>query len=751
LHGAALVSRGGGMQTRNLWGRADVQDFGIVLRKPSGIFVPGEVVEGQVILTTSQPIVCRGLRVLLQHKAAVHWCVPSERSRAVTRALATSDSRRRAISSRHVGEGDNRTDYDGQRFYARERRTVWGVVFKTEVIDNAGANCVFGSANAPTEGSLDIPLARTAGSWLALSVLDYDWGKKDDELGECLVDVDALLAQNGAPVTLNLYRNKGLMMKSYEPALGKGGVPSQVVISAVPSNSHSVSAWKTGARSVLLRVHAALNLRSADMVGKNDVYCQAWEVEKSDAAQWPSAPLPRAPASAALPACRQQAFPFSFRLPANLPSSCENIGGAGRLFDWAYVRCSLYAYLDIAWRKDPSARRLITIVQPTPASLPRLLTPLAACASRMVFSTRCSCCCECCLACCGPTLCEDKSSPLGVVSLSVALNRSAFAPGEMMPLLARFSNETPAPLILRVEFVRTWQLTAWGGAQRRASSDWGLGGRKWTALEVAVPPGTRDMTTILPAITPLLPPDYHGIQLDDQAYARAMLPRSEQLNVSWNRPEPLLWATHLRITMDVPRTPFDVVVNLPIFIAALPVGPQTLLPPPQSIALGVPVDPAQRNGLHGAPPAQQPRPSAQPKDGEEFVCKVTAAQYGRIGDRPPMTASEEPVMARHPQEDLNTDVSTLTYSPAYFVAPPPAGERRMVPSPFAPTSPPVDVTALPPGSMATCPYTQNQFSVPFPTLNALPPPVAAAISASSPAAARESFGMEQPGARNLYS
>jgi hypothetical protein len=707
------------MQTRN-WGRADVQDFSILLRKHSGIFVPGELVEGSVLVTTSQPIVCRGLRVLLQHKAAVHW---------------------------HSGEGDNRTDFDGQRFYARERRTIWASVYKTEIIDNAGANCVFGSSNAPTEGHLDIPLSQMSGSWLALSVLDYDWGKKDDELGEVLIDVDALLAQNGAPVTLNLHRNKGVVRKSYEPALGKGGVPSQVVVSAVPSSSHAVGAWKTGARSVLLRVHAALSLRSADLMSRNDVYCQAWEVAQADVSQWPSAPLPRAPTSAALPVCRQQTFPFSFRLPANLPSSCENIGGGGMLFDWAFVRCSLYAYLDIAWRMDPSARRLITIVQPTPASLPRLLSPLAACASRMIYATKCPCCCECCLACCGPRLCENKASPLGVVSLSVALNRSAFAPGEVVPLLARFSNETQSPLILRVEFVRTWQLTAWGGAQRRVSSDWGLGGQKWRALEVAVPPGTRDWTTIFPLLTPLLPPDYHGIQLDEQAYARATLPRAEQLNVSWNRPEPLLWATQLRVTMDVPRTPFDVSVQLPIFIAALPLGSQMLLPAPQSIALGDPANLTQRGKGSMAPPAQQPPPRAQPSNGSEFVCKIDSSQYGLIGDRPPLMASEEAVMARHPQEDLHTVVSTCTYSPAYFVAPPPAGETRLVPSPYAPPgSPLVNVTGLPPGSAVTCPVTEKQFCVPFPTVSALPPSITIPPSAPAPAAARESFGVE-PGWR----
>jgi hypothetical protein len=136
-------------EARDCWG-SGVTNFQIQLANGKSVYVPGERVEGRLLLSTAAPIACRGLRCHLQHKSVVHW---------------------------HVGSGDNRTDYHGSQLYAQEERTVWGNSFTTAVVPDAGANVVFGSPSAPRGGHVDVPLSRLVGSYLALRVLDYDWGR----------------------------------------------------------------------------------------------------------------------------------------------------------------------------------------------------------------------------------------------------------------------------------------------------------------------------------------------------------------------------------------------------------------------------------------------------------------------------------------------------------------------------------------------------------------------------------------------
>jgi hypothetical protein len=137
--------------------------------------------------------------------------------------------------------------------------------------------------------------------------------------------VDALLAAGGARATLPLFRKQGLVHGVYKPQLGVGGAPSTVIVSAVMSDvrddDQPDAAWRQGIRRVCIRIHAALNLRSADLVGRNDVYCQLYEVEPTQGA------LPDPPKSALMPVANELVVPFSFTLPVNCPSSLERIPG----------------------------------------------------------------------------------------------------------------------------------------------------------------------------------------------------------------------------------------------------------------------------------------------------------------------------------------------------------------------------------------------------------------------------------------
>lgn len=65
--------------------------------------------------------------------------------------------------------------------------------------------------------------------------MDYDWGKKDDNLGETIIDVDQLLAAGGRPVVLPLFRKQGLLGRGAYAQQMLRGMPSAVAVSATAS------------------------------------------------------------------------------------------------------------------------------------------------------------------------------------------------------------------------------------------------------------------------------------------------------------------------------------------------------------------------------------------------------------------------------------------------------------------------------------------------------------------------------------
>jgi hypothetical protein len=284
-------------KNKRCWG-SHVTDFRIELAKY--VYVPGEAVHGTLHLSTDAPVECRGLHIRLEHKSEIHW---------------------------HSGEGDKRKDYHAEQVrpqpraaqlaalvlrspaldltmppstqrYGLEQRTVWGTVFKTVPVLNAGANCVWGSIWAPTEGHIVMPLRGDKGSLVALRVLDFDFGQRDDVLGECLVDVDALLAAPGQLATLPLFR-KGLV-HAYGPQM-VSGQPSVVTLCAFPEPPQEGVPGDfacQGMRRVRICLVSASNLRSADVFGSNDVYCQLWEVAGTTEQ---GRPLPEPPARVKMP------------------------------------------------------------------------------------------------------------------------------------------------------------------------------------------------------------------------------------------------------------------------------------------------------------------------------------------------------------------------------------------------------------------------------------------------------------------
>eukprot|EP00966_Prymnesium_polylepis_P069824 1623616-Prymnesium_polylepis.1 len=211
-----------------------IQSFAVSFDKQA--YFAGETLRARVTLKTTGPITCRGVRADIKGKGYCRF---------------TS------------GSGDNKETHTHAVDYWRETHTLWGPFHRTEEIDEAGENAIFGSPWSPNEGVMQIPI--TSRNPLIVRVMDEDFGKRDDLLGEVVVNPEKLVAdsQGGAvEVTLPLAR-KG------SPEVPKGK-PSVLVVRA------SWTQNAAGQQTLYLRSCRALNLRKADwgFNAKNDVYVQ---------------------------------------------------------------------------------------------------------------------------------------------------------------------------------------------------------------------------------------------------------------------------------------------------------------------------------------------------------------------------------------------------------------------------------------------------------------------------------------------
>eukprot|EP01031_Cornospumella_fuschlensis_P043415 gene43415-53073_t len=275
------------------------------------IFFPGEVIKGNLILHCSTPIKCRGVRMHLQGQGTCNFT---------------------------TGSGDDKQHHSHTQYYSNCKRTVFGTVHKTAVIRNAGANAIFGPPWSPDEGEILIGVSPET-EYLIFRVMDYDWCKKDDLLGEVLVDIRQHL--NHPKVELQLYR-KGKPEKSHiEFNISYADNYNQRDVNGQPL------------KGIFIRLFKTLNLRSGDWFGgKNDVYVQVYGVPPGPPPPMNHA-LPEPHSEMTLPV-GQFNVPFSFQLPRDLPSSMVSLSGDD------YIVYSVYAYIDVAWRADPSTRCFFT-------------------------------------------------------------------------------------------------------------------------------------------------------------------------------------------------------------------------------------------------------------------------------------------------------------------------------------------------------------------------------------------------------
>ena len=454
-----------------------VREYRIDLDKEGATYYPGEEVTGKLVLETSDAIKCRGIRVRLEGFGACHW---------------------------HHGSGDKRKDFSGSKKYVSKRVTVFGNFYRTQLLDEAGENAYFDAAT----GGGDMPFEARGDETLAVRVMDYDWGKRDDMLGECTVRLADLLARGGEAVSFPLFR-KG------------GGGRGEVTLSAAPS----------AAGITVLRCHQATGLKQGDWFGKNDVYVQCYEVGATSNAS--EAALPEPDKHVELPADRHE-YAFSFSIPdVDLPSSAD--GPMPHVnADAAHVRYSLYSNVDIKMRMDPSTRLPITVV-----AKPRLPPPAAyAPVQRADRPPQEMYACDCCVAC-------GLGCPQGTAQFQAAISHTAPCVGDVVHVSAVATNNTQGNAKFHVDLVTLVTLRTRGS--QRATYE-----RKPVSLgSVDVPAGSTAAfgTPEVPRALeiPSLPPPFAG-----DAY------------------EPVTWTYAFRLYLKVEGCDNDLVWQVPASLTTVP-------------------------------------------------------------------------------------------------------------------------------------------------------------------------------------
>lgn len=261
-----------------------ISKFSVSFDKPG--YFAGETVRATVHLVTTAPIMCRGVR---------------------------ADARGEGYCQLVAGANKKVDTHTHHARYWRETHTLWGPSHRTLEIDEAGENAIWGSPWAPNEGVLHVPVE--VGSSLIVRVLDEDYGKRDDLLGEVLIpDCAKLVAdcEDGtAEATLPLMRNG-------KPEVDKSGKASELTLTAsfVEHN---------GAKTLRIVCRRALNLRAGDWLGNNDVYVQAYWKRATDCAA--DQPLPEPETQVELPAGTYTFELPPLVLPDSLPASREGRAG----------------------------------------------------------------------------------------------------------------------------------------------------------------------------------------------------------------------------------------------------------------------------------------------------------------------------------------------------------------------------------------------------------------------------------------
>jgi hypothetical protein len=225
-------------------------------------------------------------------------------------------------------------------------------------------------------------------------------------------------------------------------------------------------------------------------LGKNDVYCQAYEYP-FEATNTDNG-LPPPIEFSVLPPTNT-VFPFEFLLPADLPSSYA--------VQRSSITYSIYANIDISFKLDPSCRVFFNVIQPLASAL--MMAPSGNALSRGCYQ---QCCIPPCCCCTFDLTCTD---PVGQINLRVSSDRGGYAPGEQICVSAYidtdFNGVSDPTVIERITDARMELIQTHERRTRNHMDTWVTvaGTSNSAALQEK-----RDVQFVL--TVPPLPPTYRG-------------------------------------------------------------------------------------------------------------------------------------------------------------------------------------------------------------------------------------------------
>ena len=318
---------------------------------------------------------------------------------------------------------------------------------------------------------------------LIARVMDLDVGKRDDLLGELVIDA-ADLARSGQMKSFPLSRNG-------KPEKGQIVMSAKMIpfASLFPTNTAAttgvaVSRVALKDQCLVLTVHSATGLRKADWGGKNDVYVQCYRPPPTKDIV-AGKKLPGPDKNTVLPE-GTTTYPFAFQLRNDAPGSAEIPAG-----DRAYVRYDLYSCASFANWRDPSIRRTISVIPNRPTPKSELLSPVE-------HTTPLSPIYGC--SCCGMKCCKEE----GNVSTSLRLERRAYAPGEKVEVGGKVVNDTKKDIPISIVLRQYVVLSSSGRSTTSSRSDFIL------SRGVVSAGGELDASSLSPCIMPHVFPSFSG-------------------------------------------------------------------------------------------------------------------------------------------------------------------------------------------------------------------------------------------------
>ena len=362
--------------------KADCPSFRIVVKNPQDGYLAGSTIIGVVEMEVPKDISCRGVCVGFYSQA---YCYFKHQSHHLPghgnkdRVFTVTGSK----ASGHVGQN--------WKNYARDKHCAKAIVHRTDIIRGGGQNPNF-TTLGKNDGILRIPYDLNPGTRVVIRLLDHQYGKSDDLLGELVLDVtgiqkqfpefhpdsdedfvvelkDQPLFRNGKPeagyLTLSLSWEDEFLDRVRMSRNGKDGEMELYE----HEEGRTLRINLLSAKGLLQGVHNRVT---------NDVYAQGYILSEQmvatafdsiDGLLKEALPVPH---DQLVLKSGSYAIPFKIEIPKHTPSTNYYKSSD----DIANLNNSLRAWLDIGWKQDISHRQPINVWQFIPTYVPRYLKPL---------------------------------------------------------------------------------------------------------------------------------------------------------------------------------------------------------------------------------------------------------------------------------------------------------------------------------------------------------------------------------------